>query len=64
MLALKCASNSESDPVNVVKLMLDSSEGGKLIEARDKLGNTPLHIGSQLANIPLALSIVFSKTPI
>lgn len=53
------ASENETDPINVVKLMLESPLSGKLIEQTDSLGNTALHRAAQLEQIPLALSILF-----
>lgn len=63
MISLQKGSESSSDPVNVVKLMLESTCSQKLIEATDRLGNSLLHIAAKLDSIPLALSIVFAKTP-
>jgi ankyrin repeat protein len=63
MLALENGSDSSSDPVNLVKLMLDSPCGDNLILQRDKLMNTALHLAAKLSEIPLALSVVYTKTP-
>ena len=43
--------------------MLDSPCGEKLILQRDKLMNTALHLAARLSDIPLALSVVYTKTP-
>lgn len=62
MISLQKGSESSSDPVNVVKLMLESTYSQKLIESTDRLGNSLLHIAAKLDFIPLAFSIVFAKT--
>ena len=59
MIALIHASESKSDPVNVVKIMLDSKVGDKAIEMVDNFNNFPLHVASKLQHIPLSLSLVF-----
>lgn len=64
LLSLKRGSECKSDPINVVKLMLDSPSAGKIIEMRDDLGNLPLHYAAKSSSVPLALSIVFAKTPV
>ena len=46
MVALLQASESKSDPINVVKVMLDSKFGAKVIAMGDSFGNLPLHIAA------------------
>jgi hypothetical protein len=63
MIAIKRASENQSDPINVVKLMLDHPQSKVLIEQVDALGNIPLHIAAGLKHIPLSLSFIYAKTP-
>ena len=63
MIAIKRASEHQSDPINVVKLMLDHPQSKVLIELTDAHGNLPLHIAAGLKHIPLALSFIYAKTP-
>lgn len=59
LLALQRGSQSTNDPINVVKLMLDSAVGSKLIEQTDCLGNLPLHFAAKSDSVPLSLSIIY-----
>ena len=64
MIAIKRASENQSDPINVVKLMLDHPQSKVLIEQTDAQGNLPLHIAAGLKHIPLSLSFIYAKTPV
>lgn len=64
MLALIKGSASDMDPINVVKLLLESPFSKELIGSTTPLGDSPLHVAARLPSIPLGLSQVFSKTPV
>ena len=63
MVALIKGSESENDPINSIKLMLESTYCSELLMSTDSLGNTPLHLAAKLDSIPLALSLIFNRTP-
>jgi hypothetical protein len=46
VVALTRASESKIDPVNLVKVMLDSPAGAQAIQLLDFLGNSVLHIAA------------------
>ena len=63
MLAIKRASENKSDPINVVKLMLETPSGKAQLEQADLQGNLPIHIAAGLKHIPLTFSLIYAKTP-
>jgi hypothetical protein len=46
VVALTRASESKIDPVNLIKVLLDSPTGAQAIDLQDSLGNTVLHIAA------------------